>query len=150
MPQPVFDSAYSFLESRGYRGEVGLRLGHGDSGLETANDVVRMASVGCALIPELWLCGENLNARRIVKTLRHYTNHGARHSVERNGLVDNLGVAAETTLPQTMRENGNRVLTRLIFVVGKASAQRRFHSQDIQEISGNEKTLYAFRCSPSR
>ncbi len=45
-----------------------------------------------------------------------------------------------------MSENGHRVFARLIFIGRKASSQRRLDSQNIQEISGDQKTLDALRC----
>src|SRR5215217_1247746 len=76
--------------------------------------------------------------------LRHHTNYGSYYAVDGDCFVDDVGIASETSLPETVSDDGDRVLARLIFFRVKIAAHDRLHAGGIEVIRPDEKTLDAF------
>ena len=92
-------------EARGNGVELGLRLRHGDTGLEQTDGTQEMGAAGLhpwiqigSGKPEVGL-GEDWDVSG------QDTDDGARFAVERNGLADHVGIAAKTVLPQMVAED---------------------------------------------
>src|SRR6266487_84311 len=48
-----------------------------------------------------------------------YTDHSMRYAAQGNTLANELGIAAETPLPQGVAEDGNVIAVRAFFIIGK-------------------------------
>src|SRR5215203_277791 len=77
--------------------------------------------------------------------LRHHTNYGSYYAVDGDCFIDDVGIAAETSLPQTVSDDRDRVLARLIFFRVKIAAHDRFHAGGVEKVCTDEKTLDTFR-----
>src|SRR5262249_44674084 len=65
---------------------------------------------------------------------RHYTYDHIRFAVERDGLVQNAGIAAETPLPQAVAQNDDFILAWLFLFRGEASPARGIHAHQLEEV----------------
>src|SRR5215217_3506695 len=77
--------------------------------------------------------------------LRHHTNYGSYNAVDGDCFVDDIGIAAETSLPETVSDDRDCVLARLIFFGVKIPAHDRLHADRIEKVRTDEKTLDTFR-----
>src|SRR5687767_1354111 len=80
-----------------------------------------------------------------IEMLRHHADHRPLDIVDGDRLVDDVWIAAEASLPETVGDDRYCVCSGLVLFRGEAAAHNRFETGDIDEISRDEVTPQAFR-----
>src|SRR6185369_4643088 len=83
-------------------------------------------------------------AFREVEMLRHHADDLAHDGVDGDRFIEDVGIAAETSLPEAVSDNGHGVFAGLIFFVDKGAAHDGLHREGIEEVCSNEEALDAF------
>src|SRR5262249_7132735 len=86
----------------------------------------------------------DLAAFWIVKMLRQYSDDRDYLPVCRNRSVEDVLIAAETPLPETVTNDGDIIFARLILFRRKIAAHDGLHSERVEIIRGYRKSLNAF------
>src|ERR1044072_4045684 len=63
----------------------------------------------------------------------HHADYRPRATADRDLLSDDVGVPAETPLPEIVSENDNRIFFGSIFLDGKSAAQDRRNTQHFKQ-----------------
>src|SRR5687767_7766130 len=87
----------------------------------------------------------NFSALWKVKMFRHYPDHRALDIVDGDRLIDDVWIAAEASLPETVGDDRYCVSSGLVLFFSEAAAHYRLHSSHVDEISGDEEALEALR-----
>src|SRR5258705_3074859 len=69
---------------------------------------------------------------------RHHANDRIRVSAQRYGLADDVGDAAEASLPEAVTEDHNSRRVRNCILIGERAAARRDHAESWKEISRHD------------
>ena len=77
------------------------------------------------------------------ETLRHHAHHGVTLAVERDALIDDVGFARKTSLPETIAQDNNA----LIFS-SKHSARCSLRLEHRKEVRRNVSAANALRFAP--
>src|SRR6185369_16931952 len=81
---------------------------------------------------------------RIVETFRHHAHDCAHDAVYRDRFVEDVFVAAEASLPQTVRDDRDLVLAWLILFGREVAADDRLNAGHVEKVRSDEKSLDAF------
>ena len=122
-----------FFELAGNRVEVSPRTRERDARLEPADSQIAMVT---AIARQLGRDRErrvNLSALWIIKLLRHHANDRSDNAIGLDCLIDNVRVAAEAALPQTVSEQGYSIFAWLILFSRETAAQQGLHADDIKK-----------------
>ena len=92
--------------------------------------------------------GERVGVRE-AEIRRQNPDYGAGTAIQRDGAAHQRRVRMEPAMPQTVGQNGNRVLTFLLLVVAKIAALRWPHSQHTEEVCRHQRRIQALRLPPS-
>ena len=84
----------------------------------------------------------NLSALWIIKLLRHHANDRSDNAIGLDCLIDNVRVAAEAALPQTVSEQGYSIFAWLILFSRETAAQQGLHADDIKKVGRDLKALH--------
>src|SRR5688572_4626286 len=76
---------------------------------------------------------------------RQYADHRHGESVDSDRLVEDVGIAAEASLPKAVADDGDDVFPGLVIFLSKVAAQNRFYAGDVEEIRGDGEALHSFR-----
>ncbi len=130
-------------QPRGNNADVRLRLLHGHARLQPRQKVVVFVTVIQFLLRVHRQRHKNLRLidaadhgyhfMAQLELLRQDADYGTRLSVERNASPQQIWVAAEGTLPQSVRQHYRIRLARPVFVRGKDAAQQRLHAEHGQQ-----------------
>src|SRR5262249_41733116 len=140
--------------------KVGLRLRHGDAGLEPP-DIIEQ--VHPAILAD-WSgtiragrvfgdCDVELDrfvVERVLKPRRHHAGHGVRTPIESDCAANDIGIGAELLLPAVMRQHdleSARPAAGLLVFAAETSSNYGLNAEDVENVRARyhaEQTLCAF------
>src|SRR5215208_825919 len=85
-----------------------------------------------------------------IKVRRHDANDGRWITVEVDGLSDDVRIAAETSLPQPVAENGDVVVAGRVFLRGETPAMQWFAAEHVQVVERDDGAAHNFRVAVAR
>ena len=138
-----------FFHSPGDLGHLGLRLGDADAGLQqTDREIAAVPPVLPSLgrkgqrHPDVRLGGEpeavrHLAAARKGETGGHHPHHRQRRAVDVEDAAEHVAVAAETALPEVVREQDGGPLALVVVLRQQDAAEQGRRAERLEELAGD-------------
>ena len=115
---------------------IGLRLSHADAVPKAAHRPQPMvAATGHPRLIDMHRHIDGVaHVQRKAEARGHDANDDVVLSSKLDGLIQNAAIAAQIVFPDLITQNGNVVLSVLLFAGQKRASQQRLHTEDLKEV----------------